>query len=241
MAGRVLAAVLAGQLLAGPVSGLTGAEAAELVRAAMLAAGQPPAQLLLAPERRLPACASVPGVEPDGPHWAGVILTCDQPRWSRHLRLSAEPRDAAPAGAPAPVQGGRRVEVVVLRRALAAGTRLSAEDLMLAETGLPGAAGALADPQAGVGRILARALAAGQPLHERALEPDWLVPAGTPLVLRMQAGAIEVSVAAEALGAGRLDDVIEVRNTASGRTLPAIVRGRNFVVPVPNMAPVSAD
>ncbi|CAM3862625.1 flagellar basal body P-ring formation chaperone FlgA [Cereibacter sphaeroides] len=86
-----------------------------------------------------------------------------------------------------------------------------------------------------IGRRLKVALAPGQPVLPRHLEPDWLVTRGGPVALRVAAGPIEVLAPAEALEDGALGDLVEVRNLSSGATLRATVTARNLAEVRPNM------
>ncbi len=202
--------------------GLSGAETAALVAAAMARAGVPGAPPV--PVRALPPCSHTPHVEALNGSWSTAELRCDAPAWKRALRTSApaSPAPRAPDAADAADAG------VALIRPLARGSVIAAEDLASG----PESARWHADL---IGRRLKVALAPGQPVLPRHLEPDWLVTRGGPVALRVAAGPIEVLAPAEALEDGALGDLVEVRNLSSGATLRATVTARNLAEVRPNM------
>lgn len=112
-------------LLAAPAAaqGLSGAETAALVSAAMARAGVPGAPPV--PVRALPPCSHTPHVEALNGSWSTAELRCDAPAWKRALRTSApaSPAPRAPDAADAAFAG------VALIRPLARGSVIAAEDL----------------------------------------------------------------------------------------------------------------
>lgn len=203
--------------------GLSGPEAAALIAAAMAKAGvaaEPPASL-----RPLPPCTHPPRVTPLQGNWTTAELTCDAPRWKRALRTRAPVRHD-PSAATAETAHG---PTAALRRPLAKGATIARADLALHD----GAPPALLDAYAG--RKLRVALAPGQQILPRHLEPDWLVSRGGPVALRVAVGAIEVLAPGEALSDGALGDLVEIRNLSSGATVRATVTARNMAEVRPNM------
>ncbi|ULB09816.1 flagellar basal body P-ring formation chaperone FlgA [Cereibacter azotoformans] len=220
----LLVACLAAPAVA-EADGLSGPETAALVAAAMRdagIAGAPPAPL-----RSLPPCRHAPHVEPLNGSWTTAELRCEDPVWKRALRTKAHATaPARAAGAPRPEAGE-----VTLARPVARGSALAAEDLAPGD----GSAEQKRWQQALIGRRLKVALAPGQPILPRHLEPDWLVTRGGPVALRVAVGPIEVLTAGEALADAALGDLVEVRNLSSGAILRATVTARNMAELRPNM------
>jgi flagella basal body P-ring formation protein FlgA len=79
--------------------------------------------------------------------------------------------------------------------------------------------GVIADPQAIIGMSARRRLRAGQPLSANLLEPALLVRRGERVSIIARNGPIQARSKGEALAAGRLGEVIEVRNSSSGKVV----------------------
>lgn len=83
--------------------------------------------------------------------------------------------------------------------------------------------GVLDDPQAIKGMSARRRLRAGQPLSANLLEPALLVRRGERVSIIARNGPIQARTEGEALAAGRLGEVIEVRNSSSGKVVQVSV------------------
>ncbi|MCE6961941.1 flagellar basal body P-ring formation chaperone FlgA [Cereibacter sphaeroides] len=220
------ALVLAG-LLALPAAaaehGLSGAEAAGLIASAMARAGvpgEPPAPL-----RPLPPCSHEPHVGPLNGSWSTAELRCEAPEWKRALRTKAPARHDPRKPRDVPDEA----TAVVLARPVPRGAALAPADLAPVEGAMQARTEAL------VGRRLRVALAPGQPVLPRHLEPDRLVTRGEPMALRVVMGGIEVLAPGEALSDAGFGDLVEVRNLSSGITVKATVTARNMAEVRPNM------
>lgn len=216
--------------LAGYPDGVPGAEVGRLVRAALDSAGVSVA--VTDPIRPYPPCDAVPVVTGQGGNWGNAEITCAAPYWQRLLRtgLGSVPR----------ITVSRDDEAVqpmalTLRRSLAKGAPIGAEDLDLAPIAGLSPDQVFTDPADVVGRYLRQSLGAGRPVLARHLAPRWLVTPGAPLVLVAQAGGLSVSAPAEARDAGGEGDVVRVVNLSSGREVKAVVTGPNTVTAQTNM------
>lgn len=224
--------MLAGPAAAGYPTGISGDEVAQLIRAALVQAGQDAGDLAV-PGRAFPPCETVPEVAPRQGSWATAEVRCPAPVWSRAVRTGlAVPGRAGTQAEPPAAQGPM---VVTLARSVARGAVLTAADVTLAPAAARAPDGIFTDPAAVIGRRTKAALGEGKAVLLRQLEPDWLVEAGNPLVLIAAAGGLAVSAPAEALEDGAMGDVIRVVNLSSQREVKAIVTGRNSVTAQTNM------
>jgi flagella basal body P-ring formation protein FlgA len=216
--------------LAGYPDGVPGAEVGRLVRAALAAAGQTVA--LIDPIRPYPPCDAAPVVTAQGGAWGNAEITCAAPRWQRVLRTGLGPVPRLTLTSHEPVD---QPMALTLRRSLAKGAPIGADDLELARIAGLGPDQVFTDPADVVGRHLRQNLGAGRPVLARHLAPRWMVTPGAPLVLVAQAGGLSVSAPAEALDAGGEGDVVRVVNLSSGRAVKAVVTGPNTVTAQTNM------
>lgn len=118
---------------------------------------------------------------------------------------------------------------VVLARALPQGHTLTLSDLALQSgdlTQLP--ASALSEPGQAVGKILAMALAAGQPLRQDTLRTPVVVQQGQSVVLQSSGRGFRVTAEGKALNNAQDGQVAQVR-TASGQTVSGIARTAGIV------------
>lgn len=216
--------------LAGYPDGVPGAEVGRLVRAALDSAGVSVA--VTDPIRPYPPCDAAPMVTPQDGGWGNAQITCAAPRWQRLLRtgLGPVPRITLTPDAPAD-----QPMALTLRRSLAKGAPIGADDLELAPIAGLSPDQVFTDPADVVGRVLRQNLGAGRPVLARHLEPRWMVTPGAPLVLVAQAGGLSVSAPAEARDAGGEGDVVRVVNLSSGREVKAVVTGPNTVTAQTNM------
>ncbi|MDW8468017.1 MAG: flagellar basal body P-ring formation chaperone FlgA [Burkholderiales bacterium] len=117
----------------------------------------------------------------------------------------------------------------VAARALAAGTEIAEQDLRIEEVELTREPpGAILDPAAASGRVLARALAPGQLLRPEYLRARQAVQAGDAVRLVLSGPGFSISTDARALGTAAEGQSVRVQ-TATGRTLTGIARANRVV------------
>ncbi len=122
-------------------------------------------------------------------------------------------------------------DVLVARRAIAAGRPLDEADIETARRDVTATPDALADGDAALGQSSRRALKAGQVLQQRLLQQAVLIRRGAAVRIVARQGGVVVEAAGEAQEAGVLDQVIRVRNTATGKMLQARVVDSGVVEP----------
>jgi flagella basal body P-ring formation protein FlgA len=111
----------------------------------------------------------------------------------------------------------------VLRRDVAAGSALTAGDLMLAEVDWAAEPSpVLARREAWEGQIAARALASGQALRENMVRAAQVFQAGAPVRVLVQGGGFQISAEGQALSPGMVGQSAKVK-MESGRVLTVIV------------------
>lgn len=175
---------------------------------------------VVAPNRPLPTCRQalrIDAVDTRQPRRMRFAATCPGNDGWRHEFI---------------VRSSISAKVLVAAVALTAGHELVAADLVLAQRDVTKAADALADPQAVLGMSSRRSIRAGEVLRESWLVPSILVQRGAAVSIVARSGAIEVSVAGEALDAGARDAVIRVRNTSTGKIIRARVLADATVEPI---------
>lgn len=123
-------------------------------------------------------------------------------------------------------------QVVVAAAQLNSGQPITADDLRLERRTVANLQDVLSDPAALVGMASRRALRAGQVVDRRALAAAVLVRRGATVSIVARNQGILVSSTGQALETGHRDDVIGVRNSATGKQIRARVTGENEVEPV---------
>lgn len=164
-------------------------------------------------------CATAPRVEPADtqfPSRMRFVAHCAATGWSETYTVRAEVS----------------AQVVVAATQLNSGQPIGADDLRLERRTLVNLQDALSDPAALIGMASRRALRPGQLVERRALAPAVLVRRGATVTIVARNQGILVSSVGEATETGRRDDVIGVRNSATGRVIRARVTGANEVEPV---------
>jgi len=179
-----------------------------------------------------------------GPLKAGDVLKAEI------FRLETLPRAVAPAGAAlgvAPAEGSRVVrdlpaghillaeELSEARRVLIARQSLAAGQLIesgMFELGLINSRDQTQRYYMEFGGLefseLARTMQAGEPLRPSDLRPAMLVRRGQSVLLTVgTAGGLQVTLRTEALQDGKLGEQVQLKNPESGRTLSAVVTGKN--------------
>ncbi|MGE3600033.1 MAG: flagellar basal body P-ring formation chaperone FlgA [Dehalococcoidia bacterium] len=146
-------------------------------------------------------------------------------------RLSIEVQCASPywrVFVPIAVEATRRV--VVLARALPAGTVLGPADLTVAERELGSLPGdAYADPNAVVGARLLRNSGSGQPVVSGWIRRAPAVRRGQPVTILAQNASVSIRAEGVATSDGQIAERVLVRNRSSGREVDAVVRSTDLV------------
>jgi flagella basal body P-ring formation protein FlgA len=122
-------------------------------------------------------------------------------------------------------------QVLVAAQPIKAGTPLTADDLRLERRVLGAIDEALSDPAAAIGSASRRALRAGQTVDRRVLTEALLVRRGAAVSIVARNAGIVVTMAGQASAAGRRGELIDVRNSATGKHIQARITGLNEVEP----------
>jgi len=130
----------------------------------------------------------------------------------------------------------RRVQVrqnVVAARQIARGEVLTAEDVeirneQISDTSL--APQAFTDLSEAIGKQARLTIRPGQPIGPRAVAPPILIPRNAPVNIIIEKGSLRVVSAGVALADGRMRETLDVRVTATGRSVKALVTGPGEVV-----------
>lgn len=130
--------------------------------------------------------------------------------------------------------------VVVTRTALAPEHVLQVSDLAVTQLLLSAQqADVLTDPAQAIGRRPLRALRAGQPVRNRALEAAMLVRKGDKVRLTLSEGGMAIAMEGIALQDGQKGEIISIRNERGGKVISATVSGPGQLQafgPTPEMA-----
>lgn len=214
---------------------LTGADVAVQVEKALRQAGIAAAPIVSAERRYFPCSADLDVAPRVENRWDTVQVSCPAPiPWTIMLRTEGQiwGDDALEAG------GGEAigaVTAVVLRQAARKGQLITAEMLELAPFDRAPADGYFLEAAKVAGRRLTSNLAAGVPVRERHLQPDWAVKEGNRVSIEMDAGGITVASSGISLENGALGDMISVRNLSSDKVLQGIVSDENKISVSANM------
>ena len=204
-------------------NGISGTELNRIVTQALEArgiAGKPH----VTPARTFPPCNHVPEIAPFNGTWSMIRLSCSAPRsWARHLRSTANAASQV-AGTPAK-QRANGPMVVTLERSLKRGAVVTEADIRLTQASSSAALGAFSDPANVIGRKLTANVGEGRILLARQLEQDWMIDRNMPVEIGFENSAVSVSMPGIALENGQLGEMIEVKNSSSGRILQAIISG----------------
>jgi flagellar basal body P-ring formation protein FlgA len=161
---------------------------------------------------RLAPCARVEAYLPPGSRLWGqgrIGLRCLQgpTRWNVFMPVSVKATGSA----------------WVLRRDVAPGRALEADDLMLAEVDWAAEpSSVLAGPDEWHGQVAARALGTGQTLRQNMVRAAQVFQAGAQVRVLVQGGGFQISSLGQALSPGVIGQMARVR-TDSGRVLTATV------------------
>lgn len=167
---------------------------------------------------RLPRCAGTLAARGTRAPWVQARLSievqCASPYWRVFVPIAVEARR----------------HVVVLARAMPAGTVLGPDDLVVAEREigtLPG--DAYADPSAVIGARLLRNTGTGQPVVSGWIRRAPAVRRGQPVTILAQNAAVSIRADGVATADGQIAERVRVRNRSSGREIDAVVRAADLV------------
>ncbi|MEO0971725.1 MAG: flagellar basal body P-ring formation chaperone FlgA [Pseudomonadota bacterium] len=174
----------------------------------------------LDPRLRLRACESTPRAVLHNPGsrmrlTQTVAVSCDAPApWTAYVRVTVEAYG----------------EVVVARRPLARGQRVSQSDLYYEERRLDQLPyGWVENLEDVAGRPLRRAVAAGTVITPNALGTVHEIENGQEVLLKASTGTVDVGMAGKALQNGAIGERIRVRNLRSGLIVEGVVVSRRVV------------
>jgi len=130
-----------------------------------------------------------------------------------------------------PVKVRREQGVLVLNRGVAAGEVISLADISTVKRDTARIAGAvLSRPEAAVGRVARRALAAGSLLAATDLVAPRIVRRGDNVALVARRGGVEVRMAGKALGDAGEGDRVSVENLSSRRVMQGVTTSAGDVL-----------
>ena len=204
-------------------NGISGLELTDIISHAMQAQGGSGAPQIAA-NRTFPPCDHLPEIGPANGNWSLIRLSCAAPRsWVRHIRSKgASTRQAADRARQRTVAGP---EVVRLSRSLKRGAVVTANDIEMAPAGISHGLGVFTDASDAIGRKLIANVGEGRVLQARQLEQNWMIARDMLVEIAFQNSSVSVSMPGIALQNGQLGELIEVRNSSSGRILQATVTG----------------
>lgn len=130
-----------------------------------------------------------------------------------------------------PVKVRREQGVLVLNRGVAAGETLGLADISTVKRDTARIAGAvLSQPDAAVGRVARRALAAGSLLSANDLVAPRIVRRGDSVALVARRGGVEVRMAGKALGDAGEGERVSVENLSSRRVMQGVATSTGDVL-----------
>ena len=181
------------------------------------------------PDRLLRTCEGDFEVEKAFGGWQTVRVTCKQANpWDIFVRTGYQPNALAKAdNSPEKIQKSDNLDLmqrVIIVRPVSRGDFLAREDLGLQTLSRSGGSG-FTDIDELIGRRAKKSLRAGLVLHDRHLQPDWMVQAKQTVSVVNNSGGIQVTTAGIALENGRLGDLVKVKNLSSNSILFGFVAG----------------
>ena len=174
---------------------------------------------VISPNRELPPCREPLAVSPADtryPTRMRFAATCPSDGWHREFVVRAD----------------ISADVVVAATSIPANRVITASDLMLERRTVSTTPDALSDLTTVAGHSSQRPLRAGQIVPKTWLTAPILFKRGTPVRIIARSGPIDVSTDGEALEAGRLNEVLQVRNVATGKVIRARAIDSATVEPV---------
>ena len=181
------------------------------------------------PDRLFRTCDGDFVVEKAFGDWKTVRVICRQENpWDIYVRTGYQ--SEAPAKADKSRENSEKsdnldlIQRVIVVRPVSRGDLLTREDLGLQTLSRSGSGG-FTDIDELVGRRAKKSLRAGLVVHDRHLQPDWMVHAKQSVSVVNNTGGIQVTTAGIALENGRLGDLVKVRNLSSNSILHGFVAG----------------
>jgi flagella basal body P-ring formation protein FlgA len=122
------------------------------------------------------------------------------------------------------------IDVPVLRRSMARGDLISAQDIDVVRRRITTrAADLIVDPDALIGMEVIRPMPAGSTLRQGQVDYPVLITRGQSVTLIAGGGGLEVRMQGKAMGNGAAGDRLVVTNTSSGRRVEGIVQSDGSV------------
>ena len=184
---------------------------------------------LIKPDRLFRTCDGDFVVEKAFGGWKTVRVICRQENaWDIYVRTGYQ--SEAPAKADKSSENLEKsdnldlMQRVIVVRPVSRGDLLTREDLGLQTLSRSGSGG-FTDIDELVGRRAKKSLRTGLVVHDRHLQPDWMVHAKQSVSVVNNTGGIQVTTAGIALENGRLGDLVKVRNLSSNSILHGFVAG----------------
>ena len=184
---------------------------------------------LIKPDRLFRTCDGDFVVEKAFGGWKTVRVICRQENaWDIYVRTGYQ--SEAPAKADKSSENLEKsdnldlMQRVIVVRPVSRGDLLTREDLGLQTLSRSGSGG-FTDIDELVGRRAKKSLRTGLIVHDRHLQPDWMVHAKQSVSVVNNTGGIQVTTAGIALENGRLGDLVKVRNLSSNSILHGFVAG----------------
>ena len=184
---------------------------------------------LIKPDRLFRSCDGDFVVEKAFGGWKTVRVICRQENaWDIYVRTGYQSEAPAKADkSPENLEKSDNLDLmqrVIVVRPVSRGDLLTREDLGLQTLSRSGSGG-FTDIDELVGRRAKKSLRTGLVVHDRHLQPDWMVHAKQSVSVVNNTGGIQVTTAGIALENGRLGDLVKVRNLSSNSILHGFVAG----------------
>ena len=181
------------------------------------------------PDRLFRSCDGDFVVEKAFGGWKTVRVICRQENaWDIYVRTGYQSEAPAKADkSPENLEKSDNLDLmqrVIVVRPVSRGDLLTREDLGLQTLSRSGSGG-FTDIDDLVGRRAKKSLRTGLVVHDRHLQPDWMVHAKQSVSVVNNTGGIQVTTAGIALENGRLGDLVKVRNLSSNSILHGFVAG----------------
>ena len=186
------------------------------------------------PDRLFRTCDGDFVVEKAFGDWKTVRVICRQENaWDIYVRTGYQ--SEAPAKADKSPENQEKsdnlglMQRVIVVRPVSRGDLLTREDLGLQTLSRSGSGG-FTDIDELIGRRAKKSLRTGLVVHDRHLQPDWIVHAKQSVSVVNNTGGIQVTTAGIALENGRLGDLVKVRNLSSNSILHGFVAGTKKIL-----------
>lgn len=186
------------------------------------------------PDRLFRTCNGDFVVEKAFGGWKTVRVICRQENgWDIYVRTGYQ--SEAPAKADKSPKNPEKsdnldlMQRVIVVRPVSRGDLLTREDLGLQTLSRSGGGG-FTDIDELVGRRAKKSLRTGLVVHDRHLQPDWMVHAKQSVSVVNNTAGIQVTTAGIALENGRLGDLVKVRNLSSNTILHGFVAGMKKIL-----------